>query len=65
LAWQDWLPAARDILRAAAPGLRADVAEEIAQDLESAGFESRMDAQFAARIARQHATADRPPERTH
>jgi hypothetical protein len=54
LAWQDWLPAAREILAVAAPAVRAEVAEEIARDMETAEFESRMDAAFAARIARQH-----------
>jgi hypothetical protein len=36
--------------------VRAEVAEEIACELETSGFDSQMDADFAARIARQHAT---------
>jgi hypothetical protein len=36
--------------------VRAEVAEEIACELEASSFESQMDADFAARIARQHAT---------
>jgi hypothetical protein len=43
-------------IRAALRVARAEVAEEIARELETSGFESQMDADFAARIARQHAT---------
>lgn len=43
-------------VRAAIRAERARVVEEIAHELETSDFESQMDADFAARIARQHAT---------
>lgn len=50
------LPGVRELIAEIEAKVRAEVAEEIACELETSGFESQMDADFAARIARQHAT---------